>query len=380
MVERVTKSVTVIGSGFAALTAVRTLRARDKNLEITVVSPKAELVYLPSLIWIPSGLRTRADVLVHLEGFFRRMGVTHHAGVAVGIEAGGRRLRTDAGVIENDGLIIACGSRYMKKLPGVERTIVPCEGISSAEALRTRLSGMKKGTIAFGFVGNPKEPAAVRGGPMFEFLFGIDRQLRREGRRDRFELVFFNPMQDPGQRLGPKAVVGLKSAMAKRDIEMHLGHKMKGFEPGKVVTEGGEIKANLTLFLPGMTGLAWYAEGSLPLSPGGFVRADAHCRVLDHERVYVAGDAGNYPVPDWLPKQAHMADLQAAAAAENLLAELDGRAPTATFRTELLCVIDDLKTGILVARTPKHNLILPPLRAMHWSKTFFEKWYLRKYR
>ena len=374
------KRVTVIGSGFATLTAIRTLRARDKNIEITVVSPKPEFVFLPSLIWIPSGLRTHRDVLIHLDAFFRRMDVTHHAGVAVGLEDGGRKLRTDAGVVENDGLIIACGARYMKKLPGIEQAIIPCEGIGSAETLRDRVQGMTEGTIAFGFAGNPDEPPAVRGGPMFEFLFGIDNQLKREKRRDRFNLVFFNPMKDPGQRLGPKAVAGLKSTMTKRGIEMHLGHKMKGFEAEKVITEGGEIKADLILFLPGMTGLAWYGEAGLPMSAGGFIKANAGCRVEGHERVYVAGDAGNYPVPDWLPKQAHMADLQAAAAAENLVSEFNGKQPTATFRTELLCIIDDLDTGMLVARTQKHNLILPPMRAMHWSKTFFEKWYLRKYR
>nr|VFJ49907.1 MAG: sulfide:quinone oxidoreductase [Candidatus Kentron sp. FM]VFJ59849.1 MAG: sulfide:quinone oxidoreductase [Candidatus Kentron sp. FM]VFK19130.1 MAG: sulfide:quinone oxidoreductase [Candidatus Kentron sp. FM] len=374
------KRVTVIGSGFAALTAIRTLRARDKDLKITVVAPKPEFVFLPSLIWIPSGLRTVADVVVRLDRFFHRMDVTYHPGAAVGIENGGRKLRTDAGVIENDGLIIACGSRYIKKLPGIEQTIIPCEGIPPARDLQTRLAGMTKGAIAFGFSGNPKEPPAVRGGPMFEFLFGIDTQLTRENRRDKFKLAFFNPMKDPGQRLGPRAVAGLKSTMAKRGIEMHLGHKMKGFEPGKVITEGGEIEADLILFLPGMTGLAWYADAGLPLSPGGFVQADTNCRVLNHERVYVAGDAGSYPVPDWLPKQGHMADLQAAAAAENLIAELGGQEPAKTFQTELLCIIDDLRAGIMVARTQKHNVMLPPLRAMHWSKIFFEKWYLRKYR
>ncbi|SHN94118.1 NAD(P)-binding protein, partial [bacterium endosymbiont of Bathymodiolus sp. 5 South] len=44
------KKITIIGSGFAGLTAVRTLRKQDKTLEITLVSPKAELVYMPSLI------------------------------------------------------------------------------------------------------------------------------------------------------------------------------------------------------------------------------------------------------------------------------------------------------------------------------------------
>nr|VFK65791.1 MAG: sulfide:quinone oxidoreductase [Candidatus Kentron sp. UNK]VFK70228.1 MAG: sulfide:quinone oxidoreductase [Candidatus Kentron sp. UNK] len=374
------KRVTVVGSGFAALTAIRVLRARDKTLEITVVCPEPEFVFLPSLIWIPSGLRASRDVLVPLDDFFRRMDVIHHAGMAIGLEAGGRRLHTDNGAVENDGLIIASGARYMKKLPGIEHAIIPCEGISSAETVRDRLRELSEGTIAVGFAGNPKEPAAVRGGPMFEFLFGIDNQLKHEGRRDRFNLVFFNPMQEPGQRLGSKAVAGLKSAMRKRGIGMHLGHKMKGFEPKRVITEGGEIEADLMLFLPGMTGLSWHADTDLPLSAGGFVRADAKCRVEGHERVYVAGDAGSFPGPDWLPKQAHLADLQAAGAAKNLLAELNGREPTVAFRTELVCVIDDLETGILVARTPKHSVILPPMRVMHWSKGFFEKRYLRKYR
>ena len=32
---------------------------------------------------------------------------------------------------------------------------------------------------------------------MFEFLFGIDRTLRLEGRRDRFKLIFFTPAPAP---------------------------------------------------------------------------------------------------------------------------------------------------------------------------------------
>ena len=40
------------------------------------------------------------------------------------------------------------------------------------------------GTIAMGFGGNPKEPTAMRGGPMFEFLFGLDTWLRKQGTRE----------------------------------------------------------------------------------------------------------------------------------------------------------------------------------------------------
>lgn len=374
------RRVTIIGAGFAALTAIRTLRSKDKAIHLTVIAPKPEFLFYPSLIWIPSGLRSSSDVVVPLERFFQHMRVEFYAAAALGLEGGGRTVLTSQGKVQNDALIIACGGRYIKKLPGIEHAITPCEGISQAEAVRDRLKMLDSGTIAVGFAGNPQEASAVRGGPMFEFLFGLHNQLKREGRRDRFRLVFFNPMQEPGKRLGAKAVKGLMSRMAAMGIETHLGHKLIRFEADKVITAGGEFDADLILFTPGMTGAAWLAQTDLPRSPGGMIQADAHCRVPGFERVYVAGDAGSFPGPEWLPKQAHMADLQAAAGAANLLAELEGRTPGETFRTELVCVVDDLETGVLVARTPRRTLVLPPLRVFHWSKRLLEWWYLRKYR
>lgn len=372
--------ITILGAGFGALSSVRELRQRDRHARITLIAPRAELHYLPGSIWIPSGLRTRADLTVPLAPFFARMNVQHVAAEVTGLEEGGRTVLTSAGPVSNDALVIATGGRFIKKLPGIEHAITPCEGLAAAEQIRDRLRAMSGGTIAVGFAGNPQEPTAVRGGPMFEFLFGIDTQLRREGRREKFELVFFNPSKEPGNRLGTKAVQHLLAEMARRGISTHLGHKMLRFEADKVVTEGGEFAADLILFMPGMTGNTWFDNTALARSPGGLLQADAQCRVPGHERVYVVGDSGSFPGPDWMPKQAHMADLQARAAAKNLLAGWAGGAQEATFKVELMCVIDALDTGTLVWRTPQRNLLLPPMRIFHWLKGHFEKRYLAQYR
>lgn len=372
--------ITVLGAGFAGLSTVRELRRRDPRVEITLVAPRAELHYLPGIIWIPSGLRTRADLVVPLGNFLRRMNVAFHAAEVTGLADGGRTVHTSDGEVANDALVIATGGRFIKKLPGIEHAITPCEGIAAAERIRDRLHEMQGGTIAVGFAGNPNEPTAVRGGPMFEFMFGIDRQLRREGRRERFEMVFFNPSTEPGNRLGQKAVKHLLAEMARRGIRTHLGHKLVRLEADKVVTEGGQFAADLTLFMPGMTGNAWFDATELPRSPGGLLQADAHCRVPGFERVYVVGDSGSFPGPDWMPKQAHMADLQAAAAAENLLGDLRGRPAQATFKVELICIVDALDQGTLIWRTPERNWLLPPTRLFHWAKRGFEWSYLRRYR
>ena len=372
--------ITIIGAGFGALSSVREIRQRDPNAEITLIAPRAELHYLPGIIWIPSGLRTREQLIVPLGNFFRRMKVNHVAAEVTGLSEGGRVVVTTTGEVNNDALIIASGGRFIKKLPGIEHAITPCEGITSAEKIRDRLREMTGGTIAIGFGGNPNEPSAVRGGPMFEFLFGIDEQLKREGRRDKFDLVFFNPSKEPGARLGPKAVKHLLAQMAKRGIRTHLGHKMKRFDADRVVTEGGEFPADLILFMPGMTGNAWFDQTDLVRSPGGLLKADPQCRVEGSEHVYVVGDSGSFPGPDWMPKQAHMADLQAAAAAENLLMGLRGETPSATFKVELICIIDAIDHGTLVFRNLQRQIILPSSRLLHWAKRIFEGKYLKQYK
>src|SRR6056297_695323 len=103
-------SITVVGAGFGALNAIRTLRRRDRNVGIDLVAPRPVFAYYPGAIWIPTGQRRPEDLEIDLHRFFERMRVDYHRASATGIEDNGRRLLTDSGTIDNDGLIIACGS------------------------------------------------------------------------------------------------------------------------------------------------------------------------------------------------------------------------------------------------------------------------------
>lgn len=373
-------NIVILGTGFAALTAVKKTRKEAPNAKITVIAPAKELVYLPSIIWIPSNIRKGKDLKIDLTNFFKRQNVDFIQARITDISNKGRTVHTDKGNFENDGLIIATGGRFIKKLPGIEHVITPCEGIPAAEKIKEKLDNMTGGTLAIGFGGNPKEPSAMRGGPMFEFLFGIDTLLRRQGRRDKFKIVFFNPSAKPGLRLGDKVPDLILSMMAKRGIETHLGHKMKAFESNKVITEGGEIEADLILFMPGMTGPAWVQNSEIEKSVGGLIKANEFCQVDGMEKTYVAGDSGSFPGPEWQPKQAHAADIQAETSSINLVAELNGKTDLQVFKHELFCIIDTLSHGMMIKRTEKKTTILPPLRIMHYAKRFFETLYLKQYK
>lgn len=368
--------IVILGAGFAALAAIRELRRQAPQARLTVIAPQAEFVYLPSLIWIPTGLRQSHQLRRDLRPFFARQHIEFMAARVTGLGDGGRRVLTDQGEVRNDALLIACGARFIRKLPGIEHALTLCEGLTAAETIAQRLQGLSRGSIACGFSGNPHEPAAMRGGPMFELLFGLDTWLRRQGRRNQVALNFFAPGTAPGQRLGERAVDSILKQMRQRNIITHLGHKPSQITPQGVITEGGQVDAELVLFMPGLTGPDWAKDAGLSLSPGGFFQADSQCRVVNSQRVYVAGDAGSYPGPDWLPKQAHVAELQARAAARNLLLELAGHTAQHSPRAELLCIIDSLDGGMLVYRNTKRAWHLPNLRLMHWAKQRLEARYL----
>ena len=366
----------ILGAGFAALAAAKELRRLLPTAEISLIAPKAEFVYLPSLIWIPSGLRRGEDLIRPLQPLLERLKVGFITGRVTGIKQDGRTVVTDQGEFTNKALVIATGGRFLKKLPGIEHALTLCEGVEAAENIRERLKNLSGGSIACGFGGNPQEPGAMRGGPMFELLFALDTQLRREKRRDQFELSFFNAGTEPGKRLGSRTVSKILARMQKRQIRTYLGQKPLSFSSTHVTTEATEIPAELILFMPGLSGPEWLENSPLQASPGGFVQADAHCRAKGMDAIYVAGDAGSYPGPDWLPKQAHMAELQAQAAAINLVSELAGKPASAQPRAELLCIIDSLDAGLLAYRNEQRNINLPSSRVFHWAKRAFERRYL----
>ena len=372
--------IVILGAGFAALSAARALRKRAPQADISLVAPKPEFVYLPSLIWLPAGIRQGKDLIVPLQHFLNKYRIGFISGSVTGLADGGRTVLTDRGQVPNDALLIATGGRFLKGMPGIEHALTLCEGVPAAEEISRRIAAMPGGSIAFGFGGNPQEPSAMRGGPMFELLFGVDTLLRQQGRRERFLLTFFNAAAEPGKRLGEKAVQNLLAEMKRRDIDTHLGEKILGFTERVVKTESAELPADLILFMPGLTGPAWAAQSGIELSAGGFFPADDTCAVRGCEKVWVAGDAGSYPGPDWLPKQAHMADLQARAAAENLLLALAGQPPVAKPRPELICIVDSVNSGMLVYRDAKRSLMLPASRLFHWAKRYFETHYLRAFR
>lgn len=373
-------NVTILGSGFAALTAVKRIRKKLPNAEVCVVSPKTDFFYYPSLIWMPSGLRKATDLSINLLPYFKKHNVKHIQAEVEGIEEGGRLVKTSEGAFTNDGLIIATGCEFLKNIEGMEHVHVMCKGSATVEALAEKTNALDKGSIAVGFDTNPSEPTAMRGaGPVLEFVLGLDTLLRKQNKREKISLIFFCPQADFASQFGVDATEKLTQVLKEKNIQLEVGKKIEAFDADKVVYGGNQydINADLILFQSGMTAPGWVDHTELPRSAGGLVQADAHAKVQGWQATYVAGDVGSFPGPEWQPKLGVSAKNQAIVAADNLVNELTGVAEKKNISFKLIYMIDTLKSGILVKRTERAHKLTPEIKPFHYVKRLIEWLYLR---
>jgi sulfide:quinone oxidoreductase len=97
------KQIVIVGAGFGGLTAARRLRKLMPSAEITMVTPVDEFQYLPSLIWIPTGLRDGAELRFSLTPLLAKLRVRLVEALATGLDPAGRVLHTTKGDIAYDG-------------------------------------------------------------------------------------------------------------------------------------------------------------------------------------------------------------------------------------------------------------------------------------
>jgi sulfide:quinone oxidoreductase len=362
----------VVGGGFAGVEAASALQ-KAGGFDVTLVSDRDYLYLFPISVWVPvRGIPFRR-AQVPLRDIARRRGFRLVVDTVEEIRSAENVVRGAAGTYAYDYLVVATGAAKLKP-QGAEHTLSICGNPQSGVDIRDRLDALiakGSGSIAVGFGGNPKDRSAVRGGPAFELLFNIHVLLKRKKIRDRFELSFFAPMAEPGERMGPRALSMLDSMLTTSGIAKRVGTPIAGFDPaGVVFTDGSRLDADLVLFIPGAAGHPAMAASDLPLNEAGFVRIDDHGLVEDTTNVYAAGDVAALEGPDWRAKQGHTAEVMARNAAANIAAAEAGRSDRKGYQAHLsiVCLMDTGDGAAMVYRGPTRNVVIPLPVVGHWMK------------
>lgn len=376
------QKVLVLGGGFAGVEAAIYLRKND--LDVTLVSDRDYFYIYPTSIWIPTGDVTREDISIPLDQLAMKHGFKLIVDAVTALDAEAKKVTLESGRVldEYAYIVVALGQDKIQH-EGMEHTLSICGKPEEATALHEKLDALilkGSGKIAMGFGGNPKDTSAVRGGPAFEVLFNVNTYLKKKGVRDHFELTFFAPMEKPGNKMGPKALVMMDKMFQMTNIGKKVGSKITAFvEDGIEFEDGTKIKSDLTMFIAAGTGHRVTADSGLPLSDAGFVVTNEYNEVEGFEGMYAIGDSASLMGPEWRAKQGHVAEVMAKNVAYNIfnhMQKIDSKQSYAE-HLNILCVMDTGNGAAFVHRSVKGGKMIPMPIIGHWMKKGWG-WYCRQ--
>jgi len=306
--------VVIAGARFAGLEAVLALRAFAAGaVDLRVLSPHAQFVYTPAATGelfrlIP---RTRWP----LGGLIERAGARLVPAALEAIEAAKRRIITSDGqMIEYDYAIVAVGGRAEAWLdaPGVTFTgpdDVPSMGRALDEVVVRVESGQR---VRLAFVVPPGVGWVI---PAYELALMARRYLNERAVGDRAQLMVVTSEDLPLGVFGQHAAQTVSEALVAANIALHAGAIVQGWAEGRLrIVPDRSVEVDVVIALPMIRGPR---VPGIAQTPTGFVDADPDGRVRGERPVFVAGDAGPFPV-----KQGGLACQQADRVAAAICADL----------------------------------------------------------
>lgn len=388
----VKKKITIIGNGFSSLFFIQYLLALQvvpffnffyrkffTPYEITLIG-NGEFIYFPAIPEFITGKKNNRDIRVNIKGFLRRRNIRFVEDQVIDIQDGGRKVVTRNGVYTNDALFVGIGPGFQEDdIPGTrEYTYSPCRGPDDMDAFVAALNALEQGVIYLGFKLNKTDGfVAGRGGQMYECACLLDYALKKRGIRDNFEIHLFSPNIEPGE------TGAITDRLTERGIVLDYGYEPAAFVKEGLQDKDGTLrKADLVLFSAGITGSELVRNSCLAVTEGGQINVDKFGQVVGLEHVFAAGDCASHEEPpQWVPHQAHMAQLRAYAAAKNMRAVLRGKQAEHTYRYELSCILnmenDAMWLHVSSDNKPPFWDIFPRRsRILIHLKNFFESAYL----
>jgi len=382
------KKILILGGGFAGVEAAIFLR--KEKFDVTLISNRDYLYIYPTSIWIPVKKIKFDDVCIPMKSLSKAHGFKWVKDEITEIKAKQGIVNCKKEKFSGyDHLIIALGAGK-RKYKGNENFLSICGAPSEAEQLRDNLDKLIAkggGTIAMGFGGNPFDKSAVRGGPAFELLFNVNNYLKKHHKRNKFKLVFFSPVQNPGAKMGKKAPEFMDAYYHRLKIDKHIGKPIKQFVPdGIEFTDDTKLHSDYTMYIPALQGHdVFYNASDLPLTEAGFIKIDDYQEVqfekgekVSKTHIYAVGDSSALEGPGWKAKQGHIAEVMARNLAFNIAEKEKGSDKRKGYKEHLniLCVMDSGDGAAFIYRNHDKEVIFPLPIIGHWMKKGWG-WYFK---
>ena len=171
--------IVVIGGNFAGFTAAIQIKRKLKNeAEVVVIDRNPDLLYIPSLIWVPIKRREVKEISIPRRPVLEKRGIKFWQTIADRIDPIEQVVYTRSGELHYDQLVIATGPKVQYNIaPGVKEYAYYIGTPDGAMRTREKLEEFKNnpGPIV---IGATQQAGCM--GAAYEFLFNIEKWLREQ--------------------------------------------------------------------------------------------------------------------------------------------------------------------------------------------------------
>lgn len=396
--------VVVLGAGIAGIPAAYALKSRlGPKDEVTVVSDKDYFHFVPSNPWIAMGWRNRTDIAFSVAPYLEARGIGFVHSKARRIQPDKNQVELENGkMLSYDYLLVATGAEgAFDEIPGLTEhthSVLHIEQAERAHAAYKEFAKRAAGPIVVG---------AVQGssilGPVYEFAFLADADLKRRNIRERVPITLVTPEPWPGHLgLGDTGAnrEAVKAALADTNIRIicnartervtaNAVHIVELDEAGKD-KQAHELPFAYSVYWPAFRGVFGIHDASGLTNERGFVVVDEHLKNPANANIYAVGVCAAHGVVDRTPLNVGAPDSvysiqkETETAVGNILAAIHGEALQSNIPQRARWLSDMGDNGATYLSGPQ-----VPLRDINWmrqgrwvhlAKVDFEKYFVNKIR
>lgn len=275
------RSITVVGGGYAGLSFIRQLRERDSQVAITLIDRNPYHTMLTETHQVAAGTRTAASILLP---FDQMDGFRFHQASVTGLDTEAKLLRTSAGALAYDVLVLALGSVDNDfGVPGVAEHCLMLHSATDALAIRERLAALP-----------PEAPVVIAGGGLTGVELAAHIALTRPQGRT-LTLVEASPSLLPG--LPPRLSHAARRRLGHLGVNVITGAGVARAEEGRVsLADGTMLPFGLMVWACGVKAHPLIPALGIPTDRAGRAIVDANLRTPLPD-LYIIGDSASGHVP-----------------------------------------------------------------------------------
>ena len=396
--------VVIAGAGIAGVPAAYAMKNRlGPQDKVTVVSNTDYFSFVPSNPWLALGWRHRGDIAFPIGPSLAEREIEFIPQALKKVDGANSQVElADGSKLAYDYLILATGP---------EAAFDEIEGLDPAQGAVHSVLRIDDAAKTYAdyqqFIKNPGPLVigAVQNssilGPVYEFAFLADADLRRRNLRDQVPITLLTPEPYVGHLgLGAESDTRrlLEQALAARDINYLANVKTKKIERGVVhfaecdaqgnEARTGEVAFGYAVYWAAFRGIRALRESTGLTDARGFVITDDYLRSPAFPNIFAVGVCGAHPsasespLPIGAPDSVYAIQNEVDVSVRNIVATMKGETLTSPAPLRAKWLSDMTHSGAAYLSEPQIPLRninwLKEGRWVHLAKVEFENYFINK--